>query len=380
MLLPLLLIVLSTGAAAIMAYGTHPGLAHDANGLHLLMLTRRVEWPLIAVSLILCMVLLGLVISNKRRAWWLIGLAPVLALFVHRFAPPKSERLYVVEFAPTAQQLVPSDESWVVGVRYEGQAYALPYSALYRTPVVFITDYDKRIVVFWSAHANRAMAFRIARDFKARDLEIVTTPGDSLLLYDSRLGNFIVAATGLTPKGEKPVELVQSIPTIKATWGAWRKMEPATHLMRGFEYTDAPAGPILPRMPDTLVDGVSTHKRIALIPTTQPLAIDAESVTSKPINASAGPTRLLIFRDSTQRLRVFDRNVKEDLFPTFKPITNKKFADAALIDSDSNSLWTMDGKAIDGALKGTQMKELHAEDELYWGVMKFWYPQLTLQK
>ena len=49
-------------------------------------LARRLQWPLIVLSMMACLGLIGLVITAKRRAWWLIGLAPVLALFAHRFA------------------------------------------------------------------------------------------------------------------------------------------------------------------------------------------------------------------------------------------------------------------------------------------------------
>ena len=40
-----------------------------------------------SVALIACILLMALTIFGQRRAWWLIGLAPVLALFAHRFAP-----------------------------------------------------------------------------------------------------------------------------------------------------------------------------------------------------------------------------------------------------------------------------------------------------
>ena len=51
-----------------------------------------------------------------------------------------------------------------------------------------------------------------------------------------------------------------------------------------------------------------------------------------------------------------------------------------MTDPDSNSWWTIDGKAIDGPLKGAQLKELPVEEDLYWGAMKFWYPQTLLVK
>jgi hypothetical protein len=79
-------------------------------------------------------------------------------------------------------------------------------------------------------------------------------------------------------------------------------------------------------------------------------------------------------------LRAFDRHLKEDLFLTLKPIRrpSRKHPDAALIDSDSESLWTLDGRAVDGPLKGERLREISVDDGLYWGVMKFWIPDLQL--
>ena len=120
---------------------------------------------------------------------------------------------------------------------------------------------------------------------------------------------------------------------------------------------------------------------ILLIHSTPITAIAADSLSNSPANLTAGPNRLLIVRDpSTRHLRVFNRNVQQDLFPTFTTRVERSHADVTMIDSDTNTLWSNDGKAIEGPLKGTQLTELAVEEGLYWGVMKYWYPQLVLAK
>ena len=69
MILPILLLLLSTGAAALLALGTHPDLAYHAHGLACIMLTRRLEWPLVLLALLPCVGVLLLVISGKKRVW-----------------------------------------------------------------------------------------------------------------------------------------------------------------------------------------------------------------------------------------------------------------------------------------------------------------------
>jgi hypothetical protein len=382
-LVPSLLIVLAAGAAASVALGTHPSLAEYPRGLQLIMLARRIEWPLVTVALVLSLALLALVISGKRRAWWLAGLAPVLLLFVHRFGPD-GRPLRVLEspvfVAPPGSDPTPRPESRVVGLVFQDQPYALPYSALYSTPVVFITDYDKRMLLMWSAHANRAVAFSITRELKARDLEIVSTPGDTLLVLNRRLGQFIVAVTGRTVDGTRPVGFGHPIRTIKTTWAAWSKLHPTTKVLLGRATSDEAIAPILPRDAGKALDGMAYETPIVLIETDPPIALELKHIKQLIRNTTARDTRILIVHDATtERLRAFDRHVMHDLFVTFEPSgQNAKHPNAFLVDRDTRSIWTIDGRAVDGPLKGSQLKELPIDSGLYWGVMKRWYPQLEL--
>ena len=122
-----------------MAYGADARWGTYPWGLGLIMLARRLQWPMIALSLILCIALLALVISGKRRAWWLIGLAPVLALFGHRFVTDPINRYGVVDdpvFVAASDAAFLGEDDYVVGVVFNDRAYAYPYACLYETPVV----------------------------------------------------------------------------------------------------------------------------------------------------------------------------------------------------------------------------------------------------
>src|SRR5688572_23230783 len=100
-----------------MAYGTHAGWAQYSWGFDFILFTRRVQWPMAVLSLGLCLGVLGLIVSGRRRAWWLIGLAPVFALFAHRFISHPSNQFHVIEgpvfvTAPEGSKFV-ADEDWV---------------------------------------------------------------------------------------------------------------------------------------------------------------------------------------------------------------------------------------------------------------------------
>ena len=129
------------------------------HGLEIILWSRRLQWPLVSVSLIACILLIALAISGRRRAWWLVGLAPVLALFAHRFAlGPAAGRTNIAENPAfvSADQAKILDEDWIVGLTFGDDHFAYPYAALFSTPIVIQADHEKRMMLIWSAYANRA--------------------------------------------------------------------------------------------------------------------------------------------------------------------------------------------------------------------------------
>ena len=349
------------------------------------MLTRRLQWPLVTLSLLACLALLAVVISGKRRAWWLLALAPVMALFMHRFSLQHANALHVLENPPfvdasTATFLL--DDDWIVGVSYAGERFALPYAALYGAPVLVHAEHDKRLMVMWSPYANCATAYSVSRELRARDLEIPGMPHNGLLLYDRRLGQFISGITGHMPGGQKPVGLISPVATKKMTWRQWREMYPESRVLAvGSAAMSAPASPLMPKykMPD--YDDVSAETCIALILAEQPLAVRCDDVAADPLNLTIGPLAVLLVRDAnTGIIRAFDRRIEPDLIPRFRLNSNRRRANVVFVDSDTDIGWSAAGVAIDGnkEMRGHQLKSIAVEDGLYWGVMKYWFPALEL--
>jgi hypothetical protein len=62
----------------------------------------------------------------------------------------------------------------------------------------------------------------VTRDLKPRDLSITSEPAGMLLIYNSRRGQFISGATGFTPRGEKPANVMGEVKTAKSKWKPWR--------------------------------------------------------------------------------------------------------------------------------------------------------------
>ena len=284
--IPLIVLTFAALSAAVVAYGTHPGWGGFEHGLELIVWSRRFQWPLVALTVVLCLILIGMVILGRRRAWWLIGLGPILALFVHHFAPFAPDRRAQWESWTTrcsltstrrrrrasnsaaAANALPADDDWVVGVTFGDTAYAYPYAALFRTPVVFQAEHGNRMVLFWSAYANRALAFRVLGTVRRGNWRWCRCRPNALLLFDTRRGKFINGLKGLTLDGRKPAWFGTPLLTTKTTWRHWRSVNPTGKVMAWERPVakDGGAAPAAPTRPLVAVYSVPGRNGVAPVP------------------------------------------------------------------------------------------------------------------
>ena len=428
MFIPLLLIVLAALSAGVVAYGTHPGWGQFENGLQFIVWSRRLQWPLVTLSLALCLLLIALVILGKRRAWWLIGLGPILALFIHHFAsfaPDRAGALAVIEDPPlvdAAEAHGLSDDDWVVGVNFAGGEYAYPYSCLFQSPVIVQTDRESRMVILWSAYANRVLAFRATDAVKARNFEVVSTPANAPLIYDCRHGQFINGLKGLTLDGKAPSGFGLPLRTTKTTWKQWHNSNPDGKVMTcsGASGRAGPTRPILPawRMPGSRVGlpEADVARHVTVVGTYKPAVLETSDVTAAPINLIADGRQVLLFRPAPDAApRAFDAALPGDPHaanagndPAHSspagqahsagsgPIpdtasswfvrpgrdTRRLLAahpQAAFVEINSNTVWTTDGLGVARTKSaGKHLQPYPVDDDVAWDVIKYWYPDLKV--
>ncbi len=391
MILPLLLIALATLSAAVAVYGTLPQWVLHEHGMQIIEVTRRLQWPLFTLAVLLCLTLAVLIIAGKKRAWWLIGLAPVLALFAQQFATGSINAYRILDNPPPipAAQAVLTDQEFVVGVHFGDNYYAFPYRTLYYAPVILHNEREKRYMLMWSAFANRAVAWHVTRQLQARELDIVSMPANALLIFNSRVGEFINGLTGLTAHGAKPEGFLSPVPTFKMTWARWHALHPQTKVVQVADTTTQIAAPVLPQFPipptTRPADAAPSDPAavVTLIPSTNPVVLQQSTIPAKPVNIEVDGVPILLFRDSaTGILRAYDRRF-QGIASRF--IANYSSARArrgvVFLDVATNSGWNLQGLAIDGdpAIKGSKLTPIPGiEENLYWNVMKHWYPDLQL--
>lgn len=382
------LTTLATLLAAVVGYGTHPFWAQYPHGLGVILFSRQAQWPALFLSLGAALSVVALVIAGKQRAWWLIGLAPVMALFAHRFATDPSSGMASVEdpaFVAAAEATFVHDDDFVVGLTFGDKAYAYPYAALYSTPVVVHAQHDRRVLVMWSPTANRAVATTIKRDLRARHLDVVSTPANALLLYDTARGQFINGLTGLTTEGAKPAAFVAPVATVKMPWRQWRAHRPDTAVMvpQGKLAANAPRQPLAPSWPMPKgTGGESARRDVIVVGNQSPAAVASDALHTAPVNLTADGAPVVLFRDPRGgAIRAYARQLG-DLSPRFQltrdPARTAK--GALFVDTDTDSGWNADGVVVEGKkeFRNKRLIPVVVEDGLDWGVMKHWYPRLEL--
>jgi hypothetical protein len=388
MLLPLAVIIAAVLLAGIVAYGCESSFGSmGTHGIDMILWSRRLQWPLGMTAILLCLVLAALVVSGKRRLWWLLGLLPVLALFTHHFVTNPALRFYSIddpELIPASQVTFLADADQVVGITRNGTDCAFPYSVLYHDPVVVQSDRAGTMVLFWSPHANRALAFNATRDLRARDLDIVSSPANTLIVFNSRLGQFINGVTGrICGKDEVvPTGLRDLLPVHKMSWANWRSLHPQTMVMAppNVDWKNSPNQPIAPQYPmPGCAPALPDARRVCFVATTQPLVIPSEGVTDQPLNLRVGQSEVLLVRING-RIAAFDRQLPLDLVPRFSQTTDAKHKTAVWLDTDSNSEWSPTGEVVQGPpeMQHVKLSSIPVEDDVYLGIMKYWYPDLHI--
>jgi hypothetical protein len=351
-LVPFLVILLAIVTGAAFGYGTDPAWGAREGGLAIIVLARRFQWLLAGASLAACVALIGMVASGRHRAWWLIGLGPVLALFWHRLSGGTLAHMSVADNPPMVsadQAAFLKDDDWVVGLIFHGKAYAFPYDALYNTPAVVCADREQRFLLMWSAFANRAVAVRIQHEIKARELEIASMPANALLLHNARRGQFINGFTGLTHTGEAPAGLGAAIPTWKQPWGQWRKAYPQSlvlalpdELMR----RRVPCQPLemqfsLPARA-TSAPSEDPRQRVLLLATTRPAALPMSVAQRQAANFRTSRAHVLVVRDATTgRVFAFNRELAEDQ-PAVFTLNRDRTRKGWLVDSVHRHTWNLE--------------------------------------
>jgi hypothetical protein len=378
--LSIALLLLACGASAWLAYGVDPRVAQHFGGLELICLSRRLQWVLVLATVLPCLVLIARVVLGRTRAWWMIGLSVVLAMMFVRFGPGTTKPVRVLDgdAMPTlAEMSLPSEDEFVVGFDFAEHAYALPYRCLLRTPIVQLTDFDRRLLIVASPRANLVSVIEVSRQSRAEDYAFVGSPGNSTLVYNRKNGQFIVGVTARTELDKEPAGVIDVLACYRLTLRQWRRVRPDARLMvpvaRDMTYPGVPVGPLYP--PQTRDASLPANTPVILLRSESPVALLAGGEFDAPVHVQHNDQYLALWRDGPL-LRANPRLTNDRTLTLTRRSERSKTP--RLIDEQTQSTWTLTGRCTDGPLAGTQLKAIRVEENVYWGVCKEWWPSLVL--
>ena len=120
----------------------------------------------------------------------------------------------------------------------------------------------------------------------------------------------------------------------------------------------------------TLVMGVSIDGKSVAYPLSalQKQSPIVDMVGSVPI--------VVVLGDDKRSVRVFERTVDGRRLEFFQK-TEKEQAGVQLIDAETGSTWTFEGKAIAGPLAGRQLKKVFVLED-YWFDWRIYHPETTI--
>jgi hypothetical protein len=285
-----------------------------------------------------------------------------------------------------AAQAGVGDEDYVVGLKFGDQVYAYPYAALYADPVVSQLERGKRLLLIWNAFANKATAYQVDQDVPGRDLEIVSMPANAVVVYNARLGEFINGITGRKPNGEKVTGVLSPVDTTKTTWKSWRDAHPGTKVMvpsGRYAVEGLPRRAVLPyyKVPAAVAGELPAETRVVAVGRESSVAIPADRVKESPTQLTVDGVPVVLFRDPQAGVvRAFDRRVDDNVVADFQLNTDARRKNVALVDRVTNTGWSWGGSAVDGAAKwkGRKLEAVPVEEDLYYGVAKYWHPSMTV--
>jgi hypothetical protein len=306
----------------------------------------------------------------------LAGLArPALAQSAQATQPPPGAMPYVAvhqpEFVTAAEATFLQDDDILLGVASRNVAKAYPAADLAQHGAVSDTVPEGPISVTWCGVCNTGLVFRAEVQGRRLHFQYDRMVAANEVQKDAETGSSWQQATGDAIDGPLKGTRLTLFPVVRTTWAEWRRRYPNTMVLK-------PLPGYAERMP-TVSTRIKTNTRMApdgpprgvldvdarLPPreTVAGLEVGRDSVAfpfsalrvAKVVNDRVGGLAVVVVHQpSSDTTTAFDARAKGRRL-RFQASN----ADAsALTDLETRSTWNAYGLALEGPLKGTQLKQL----------------------
>lgn len=260
------------------------------------------------------------------------------------------------------------DEDLVLGVVVSGQARAYPWWIVKNYHVVNDTIGGVPVAVAFCEQCSGGAAFRRQHKGRTLFLDVAGVYNGTIILKDRETGSLWAPFSGRALEGPLAGQKLDRFPLVFTHWDDWSARHPDTDVIwaspsarsgHGSWYTAGKWGIVSEmgqtmeswdsRLPEnTLVYGIADGESRKAYP------LSSMSADKRVVNDVMGSTPVVVVARGITEAAGFERTLKGRVL-TFRPSSDPA---VAMTDAESGSLWSLEGEAVGGALRGARLKPL----------------------
>ncbi len=277
-----------------------------------------------------------------------------------------------------------SKNKLILGVMINGEAKAYPIQLIGYHHQVRDTVGGQPVIITYCTVCRTGRAFQPFVNGKNETFRLVGMDHFNAMFEDAATKSWWRQATGEAIAGPLKGKSLQEIPSQQMTLESWLQMHPSSTILQP-DTTFKDEYKSLADYDNGTIKGSLEHRDSAswkfkswVIGVKENGFAKAydwnELVKNKMIQDSLPSMPLLVtIEKDTATFHVFNRRVNNVILQFEKRDSN------ALTDTNTNSVWTMNGLCVDGKLKGVQMAALQAYQE-FWHSWRTFHPNTLLYK
>jgi len=290
------------------------------------------------------------------------------------------------ELRPAAAATHMRDEDTVLGVVVEGRPRAYPWWVLKNHHVVNDTIGRTPVAVSLCEQCTGGAAFRRELGGRTLSMRVAGVYNGTIVLQDRETGTLFSPFGGRGLEGPLAGQKLERFPLVFTHWDEWMARHPDTDVVfavqglrggHGAWYTPGKWGIVSemgwtlvdydPRLPENaLVYGVENGEGKAY-----PLA--EVRARGGVVNDAMGAIPIVVVAGGTLEAAGFERRVQDRVL-TFGTSPSPA---SAMVDEETGSLWSIEGEAMSGPLRGRRLPPLDGYS-VEWHVFSAYHPRAEL--
>ena len=311
---------------------------------------------------------------------------------VSRGSIPSVSNPVFVDMASEPEPGYLEPDSRVLGLTVEGRAYAIPHNILWYHEIVNLDAGSRSLAVTLCPLTGSSLVFdRASIGGETLHVTGLLFQNNLVMFHTGDEGTIWPQMLGQAACGSSRGEELGRYPAVETTWAEWRELHPSTLVPaedQGFSF---------PYDRNPYASYVTTDEYHYALSVTDSRRPPKERVVGAP-PAGADPGMAFPFGEleamaGERAVVAFPYRGEEAVLlwsdaarggTAFRPRTGDGRAvslavqDGAVVDAETGSRWTVDGRAVSGSLSGARLEPVAAAYTAYWAAWVAFFPETRL--